>query len=104
MASSTPDGLQDRIVPYLMDGDAANPVKLGGTSVLLHQYVGDVDAAVARAVEAGATLVREPADQFSGDRAALLADPFGHLWSLHTHLRDVSPEEMTAAAAAMAQE
>ena len=87
MASSLPDDLQDRIVPYLMDGDAANPVKLGATSVLPHQYVGDVDAAVARAVEAGATLVREPADQFYGDRAALLADPFGHLWSLRTHLR-----------------
>jgi PhnB protein len=72
--------------------------------VLLHQYVEDADAAVARAVEAGATLVREPADQFYGDRAALIADPFGHLWSLHTHIRDVSPEEMSEAAAAMAQE
>ncbi len=90
--------------PDDMDGDAANPSKLGGTSVLLHQYVADVDAAVATAVEAGATLVREPADQFYGDRAALIADPFGHLWSLHTHIRDVSPEEMAEAAAAMAQE
>lgn len=90
--------------PDDMDGDAANPSKLRGTSVLLHQYVADVDAAVATAVEAGATLVREPADQFYGDRAALIADPFGHLWSLHTHIRDVSPEEMAEAAAAMAQE
>ena len=90
--------------PDDMDGDAANPAKLGGTSVLLHQYVEDVDAALARAVEAGATLLREPADQFYGDRAGLVADPFGHLWSFHTHIRDVSPEEMSEAAAAMAHE
>ncbi len=84
-----------------MDGNAGNPKKLGGTCVLLHQYVADVDAAVARAVDAGATLLREPTDQFYGDRAALIADPYGHQWSLHTHVRDVSPEEMEAAMAAM---
>jgi PhnB protein len=88
--------------PDDMEGDAANPSKLGGTSVLLHQYVDDVDALVDRALAAGATLVREPADQFYGDRAAVVADPFGHQWSLHTHVRDVSPEEMEAAAAEMA--
>ena len=87
--------------PDDMEGDAANPRKLGGSSVLLHQYVADVDGAVARAVEAGATLVRAPEDQFYGDRAAMVADPFGHLWSLHTHVRDVSPEEMDAAIAEM---
>ncbi len=90
--------------PDDMEGDAANPTKLGGTSVLLHQYVSDVDAAVARAVEAGATLLRPPEDQFYGDRAAVVADPFGHQWSLHTHVRDVSPEEMTAAMESMASE
>ena len=89
--------------PDDMDGDAANPGKLGGTTVLLHQYVEDVDAAVERAIKAGATQVREPADQFYGDRAAVIADPFGHQWSLHTHIRDVSPEEMAKAAAAMAE-
>ncbi len=87
--------------PDDMEGDAANPAKLGGTSVLLHQYVDDVDGLVARAVEAGATVLREPTDQFYGDRAAVIVDPFGHQWSLHTHIRDVSPEEMTAAAAEM---
>jgi PhnB protein len=87
--------------PDDMEGDAANPRKLGGTSVLLHQYVSDVDTVVARAVDGGATLLREPADQFYGDRAALVVDPFGHHWSFHTHVRDVSPEEMAAAAAAM---
>lgn len=90
--------------PDDMDGDAANPGKLGGTSVLLHQYVADVDAAVDRAVAAGAVLHRAPEDQFYGDRAALVADPFGHLWSLHTHVRDVSPEEMEQAIASMGGE
>ncbi len=89
--------------PDDMPGDAANPAKLGGTTVLLHQYVEDVDGAVKRAAEAGATVLREPEDQFYGDRAALVADPFGHEWSLHTHIRDVSPEEMQEAAAQMAE-
>lgn len=80
--------------PDDMPGEAANPRKLGGTSVLLHRYVTDVDAAVAKAEAAGATVLRAPEDQFYGDRAALVADPWGHHWSLHTHLRDVTPEEM----------
>ncbi len=88
--------------PNDMEGDAANPGKLGGTSVLLHQYVDDVDAVVAQAIGAGATLIREPADQFYGDRAAVVADPYGHQWSLHTHVRDVSPEEMAKAVESMA--
>lgn len=83
--------------PDEMPGDAANPNKLGGSSVLLHQYVADVDAATERAATAGATVLRPPEDQFYGDRAALLADPYGHLWSFHTHVHDVSPEEMAAA-------
>jgi PhnB protein len=83
--------------PDDMPGGSANPKRLGGTSVLLHQYVVDVDGAVERAVSAGATVVRAPEDQFYGDRAAMVADPFGHLWSFHTHVRDVSPEEMQAA-------
>ncbi len=89
--------------PDDMPGDAANPAKLGGTSVLLHQYVEQVDEAVDRAVEAGATVIREPADQFYGDRAAVIADPFGHEWSLHTHIRDVSPEEIQEEAANLAE-
>jgi PhnB protein len=85
--------------PDEMPGDAGNPKKLGGTTVLLHQYLADVDAAVAAAVAAGATVLRAPEDQFYGDRAAVVADPFGHQWSIHTHTRDVSPEEMERAAA-----
>ena len=88
--------------PADMPGPGANPVRLGGSSVMLHQYVPDVDASVERAVTAGATVVRPPEDQFYGDRASLIADPFGHLWALHTHIRDVTPEEMTAAMEQMA--
>jgi len=83
--------------PDDMPGAAGNPKKLGGTTVLLHQYVADVDAAVAQAQAAGATVLRAPEDQFYGDRAAVVADPFGHQWSLHTHIRDVSPEEIERA-------
>lgn len=88
--------------PDDMEGAAANPNKLGGTSVLLHQCVEDVDAIAKQALAAGATLIREPADQFYGDRAAVIGDPFGHQWSLHTHVRDVSDEEMAKVVAGMA--
>jgi PhnB protein len=87
--------------PTDMPGDAASPAKLGGTSVLIHQYVEDVDAVFERAIAAGGTAVREPEDQFYGDRASVVADPFGHHWSLHTHIRDVTSEEMDAAMAEM---
>ena len=87
--------------PEDMPGASGSPKRFGGTTVLLHQYVEDVDGAVARAVAAGATVVRAPEDQFYGDRAAVIADPFGHEWSLHAHIRDVTPEEMSAALASM---
>lgn len=83
--------------PEDMPGNAANPKKLGGSSVLLHQYVPDVDASVQRAVGAGATVIREPEDQFYGDRASVIEDPFGHQWSLHSRVREVSEAEMQAA-------
>jgi len=87
--------------PAEMPGDAGSPTRFGGTTVLLHRYVADVDAAFAQAINAGATVVREPEDQFYGDRAAVVADPWGHQWSLHSHIRDVSPEEMAEAMKAM---
>lgn len=83
--------------PEDMPGEAASPRTLGGTTVLLHRYVPDVDAAVAQAESAGATVLRPPEDQVYGDRAAVVVDPWGHFWSLHTHVRDVSPEEMAEA-------
>jgi PhnB protein len=76
-----------------MDG-YPDPLKLGGAAVSFMIYVPDVDAAFARAVAAGATVKRPVADQFYGDRTGTLADPFGHVWSLGTHVEDVAPEEM----------
>ena len=87
--------------PADMPGDAGSPTKLGGTSVLMHRYVEDCDKAFQRAIDAGATSVRPPEDQFYGDRSAVIADPFGHHWSLHTHIRDVSEAEMNEAMAQM---
>ena len=80
------------------------PSQLGGTSVSLFMYVDDVDAVVKRAVDAGATVTMEVADQFWGDRFGTITDPFGHVWSIATHVEDVPPEEMAERAkAAMAQ-
>jgi PhnB protein len=79
------------------------PKELGGTSVSVFLYVEDVDAFVKRAVEAGATVTMEVADQFWGDRFGTITDPFGHVWSIATHVEDVPPEEMAERAkAAMA--
>jgi uncharacterized glyoxalase superfamily protein PhnB len=74
------------------------PASLGGSPVSLHLNVEDVDAAVDRAVKAGAALTMPVADQFWGDRFGMIRDPFGHVWSLATHVRDVSPEELREAA------
>jgi PhnB protein len=57
-------------------------------------YVNDVDAVVKRAVDAGATLTMEVADQFYGDRSGAIKDPFGHKWHIATHVEDVPPDEM----------
>jgi PhnB protein len=79
------------------------PKELGGTSVSVFLYVQDVDAFVKQAVDAGATVSMEVADQFWGDRFGSVTDPFGHLWSIATHVEDVPPEEMAERAkAAMA--
>ena len=69
------------------------PLTLGGSPMFLMIYVPDVDAAFARAIAAGATEVRPVADQFYGDRSGTLKDPFGHQWTLATHVEDVSAEE-----------
>ena len=79
------------------------PSELGGTSVSVFMYVEDVDAVVKQAVDAGAIVTMEVADQFWGDRFGSVTDPFGHLWSIATHVEDVPPEEMAERAkAAMA--
>jgi PhnB protein len=73
---------------------AKSPKTLGGTSSTLHVYFDNVDNIAEKAVKTGATLVRPLKDEFYGDRAASIVDPFGHMWSIATHIEDVSPEEM----------
>jgi PhnB protein len=75
---------------------ALSPQSLSGSPVTLHLYVEDADAAVARAVDAGAKIAMPLADTFWGDGFGQIANPFGHNWSLATHLRDVSLEETQA--------
>ena len=86
--------------------NATPPKELGGTTSALFFYTEDVDATVKKAVEAGATLTQEVQDMFWGDRFGQIADPFGHVWQIATHVEDVPPEEMEerakAAMAAMA--
>ena len=79
---------------------ALSPTTVGGAPVSLHLYVEDVDAVVARAVAAGARLIRPVADQFYGDRVGGLADPFGHRWFIATHKEDLSREELQRRSAA----
>jgi PhnB protein len=80
------------------DWGALSPLTLKGSPVTLHVYVENADQAYQRAIAAGATSVMEPADMFWGDRYGVLKDPFGHNWSIAHHVRDMSPEEMQAAA------
>jgi PhnB protein len=77
------------------------PKALKGSPVTIHVYVADVDAAFAKAVAAGAKVRMPVADMFWGDRYGQLEDPFGHIWSLATHTRDMTPEEMKAEMAKM---
>ncbi len=71
-----------------------SPSAYGGTPVSLYMYVKDVDAVHARAVAAGAKVVRPLQNQFYGDRSAQLLDPFGHAWGFATHVEDVAPDEL----------
>jgi len=73
-----------------------NPKALGGTPVSLMLYVQDVDTVIPRAVSNGAKIVQPIKDQFYGDRSGTIHDPFGHVWTVATHIKDVSSEEMMA--------
>ena len=75
------------------------PATRGGTTVHLHVYLKDVDAQVAKALKAGARLVRPIKDQFYGDRLGTIEDPFGHVWHLATRVEDLSKAEMKKRAA-----
>jgi PhnB protein len=74
------------------------PKARGGSSVTIHLQVEDVDAAFKRALDAGATVRMPLDDMFWGDRYGIVEDPFGHSWSLATHIREVGPEELQKAA------
>ncbi|QGR60838.1 VOC family protein [Burkholderia multivorans] len=76
---------------------ALGPKALKGTAVCLHLYVPDVDAAIAQAVAAGATLTMPATDMFWGDRYGQVEDPCGHRWSIATHQRDLTPEQIEEA-------
>ena len=73
---------------------ALSPESIGGSAMGLHIYVDGVDAAFDRAVKAGARVEMPVMDQFWGDRYGKLTDPFGHKWSIATHTKDLSMDEM----------
>ncbi len=83
------------------DWGSVGPEALKGTPVVIHLYVRDADSVFDQAVKAGATVKMPLEDMFWGDRYGQLQDPFGHIWSIATHVRDVSFEEMEQAAKAM---
>lgn len=80
---------------------ARSPIAMGGTPVAIHLYVEDVDATFAAAIEAGGTAVMPPMDMPWGDRWGKLTDPYGHSWSVATHIADPSPAEIQAGMEAM---
>jgi PhnB protein len=83
---------------------ALSPESIGGSPVSLYVYVKDVDAIFNQAVSEGATELKPVRDQFYGDRSGYLRDPFGHLWSIATHIKDLSPDELRKAGEAFFEE
>jgi PhnB protein len=75
------------------------PKAVGGTPVTISVYVDDVDGVYERALAEGATATRQVENQFYGDRTGQFEDPFGHRWSVATHVEDVPPDEMMKRAA-----
>jgi PhnB protein len=98
--------LGDSIV-MLADEDPSrgimSPHTIGGYSVGLLLYTANVDAVVQKALENGAKQLHPVKDQFYGDRSGSLLDPFGHMWTVATHIEDVTPEEMQKRMAAMSR-
>ena len=86
------------------DMDIRGPKSRGGATSSLMIYVEDADAAFARAVAAGATVERPVEDQFYGDRNGAIVDPFGHRWTISTHVEDVPEDEMTRRMEAFSQQ
>lgn len=77
-----------------LEMNALAPQSPGSSGVGIHLYVENVDEIVAQAIAAGAKVQRPLKDQFYGDRSATLEDPFGHVWTVATHVEDVTPEEI----------
>jgi PhnB protein len=92
-AQITINGAPLMLVDDFPDWGSHGPKALKGSPVTIHLYVDDVDAVIARAVKAGAKITMPVADQFWGDRYGRLEDPFGHQWSIATHVRDVDPKD-----------
>ena len=84
-----------------LDRGYRSPQSLGGSGTGIMVYLEDVDQVFNRALQAGAKSLEPVKNQFYGDRSGTLADPFGHWWTIATHVEDVSPEEMERRAAAM---
>lgn len=82
--------LSDEFPEYGITG----PREGGGTSVTLHLHVDDADAMISRALALGATLEREPKDEFYGERSGVIRDPFGHRWNIGHQIEQVDPAEM----------
>jgi len=85
------------LVDEMPEWGSLGPKALKGSPVTIHLYVDDADRFVERAAKAGAKVTMPVAEQFWGDRYGKLEDPFGHHWSVATHVRDVTPEEMKKA-------
>jgi len=93
-AGLTIEGATLMLADEYPDHGARGPRSIGGSPVHLHLYVADADAVVARAVAAGATVVRPLADQFYGDRSGTIEDPFGHVWVVATKQEALTTDEV----------
>lgn len=92
------NGAMVMLVDEMPEWGVKSPTTLGGSPVTLHLDVADVDAVFDRAVKAGAKVRMPVADMFWGDRYGIVEDPFGHLWSIATHQRDMTMDELREAA------
>jgi uncharacterized glyoxalase superfamily protein PhnB len=92
------------LVDEMPEWGSVGPQALKSSPVTIHLMVENVDAVFDQAVKAGATVAMPVADQFWGDRYGVLRDPFGHSWSVATHVRDVTPAEIQQAMKQMAEQ
>lgn len=88
------DGITVMLSDEYPEYDIRGPSAASGTPITIHLHVDDADALIARAVEAGGTVVRPAADQFYGERSGSVRDPFGHVWKIGHNIEAIAPEEM----------